>query len=230
MYELIAQNIKHINQDINNALARANRTDNVLLVGATKTQPKQVIEYLSQNKLLEVVGENRVQELVAKYDINDNLKRHMIGQLQSNKVKQIIDKVELIHSLDRITLATEIDNQAKKHNKIMDCLIEVNVGGEISKGGVLPNKLIEFCQQVEQFDNIKICGLMTVMPIRQNKQTLIDDYKAFYDMFLKAQQIGNNKQNMRLLSCGMTNDYEIAIEYGHSNIVRIGRKIFGERG
>ena len=134
--EELSESIKICEERIEAAKQRAGRKDEVVLIGATKTQPKELIEMIQENKLLKVVGENHVQEIVEKYDSGKELTWHMIGQLQSNKVKYIIDKVALIHSLDRESLAQEINKQAIKHNKIMDCLIEINMGSELTKGGI----------------------------------------------------------------------------------------------
>lgn len=229
MYEEIMDNLKSINQKIEQSLTLAGRSDSVLLVGATKTQSPQLIEFVLNNNLLSDVGENRVQEIIEKYDFAPSLNWHMIGQLQSNKVKYIVDKVVLIHSLDRLSLAEEIDKQSKKINKITDCLIEINLGSELSKGGISSQDLQKFCQQLEQFSNVRLRGIMTVMPKLDNEQLLIDYYKDFYQLFLKMQKICSSRHLVDKISCGMTQDFELAIRYGHSNIVRIGRKIFGER-
>ena len=142
-FEQIKDNISRCLSRIEEAKIRAGRSDKVTLIGATKLQSRELVSFLSDNRLLTDVGENRVQEFVDKYDFGKNLKWHVIGQLQTNKVKYIIDKAVLIHSLDRESLADEIEKQAKKHNLTADCLIEVNMGSEISKGGVDPKRLDE---------------------------------------------------------------------------------------
>ena len=171
LFEL-QKNISLCLSNIEAAKKRANRQDSVVLIGATKTQPKELIKMIQDNHLLTDVGENHVQEIVEKYETGDNLTWHMIGQLQSNKVKYIVGKVALIHSLDRESLAQEIDKQAKKHNVIQDCLIEINMGSEITKGGIAKEDLAEFMSVVEKYDNIRIRGLMSVMPNLEEKELL----------------------------------------------------------
>ena len=228
-FEQIKDNISKCLTLIEEAKARAGREDKVTLIGATKMQSRELIIFLNDNKLLTDVGENRVQEFVDKYDFGKDLKWHVIGQLQTNKVKYIIDKAILIHSLDRESLADEIDKQAKKHNLTADCLIEVNMGSEISKGGVAPDQLYQLLAYVENKENIRLRGLMTVMPNLENKEDLKDLYKSFKNLYDDFKTKVSDKHKIDTLSCGMTNDYEIAIEYGGATAVRLGRVLFGER-
>lgn len=228
-FEEVRNNIKNCIEKINAAKQRAGREDEVTLIGATKTQSRELIEFIDSQRLLTDVGENRVQELVDKYDCGKNLKWHMIGQLQTNKVKYIIDKVALVHSLDRPALADELDKQAKKHNLVIDALIEVNMGSEISKGGVDKSELLGLLDYVEQKENVRIRGLMAVMPNLEDKERLKDYYREFRLLFEKLRRVASSRHVVDILSCGMTNDYEMAIEYGGSTMVRLGRVLFGER-
>lgn len=228
-FEEVRNNIKNCIEKINAAKQRAGREDEVTLIGATKTQSRELIEFIDSQRLLTDVGENRVQELVDKYDCGKNLKWHMIGQLQTNKVKYIIDKVALVHSLDRPALADELDKQAKKHNLVIDALIEVNMGSEISKGGVNKSELLGLLDYVEQKENVRIRGLMAVMPNLEDKERLKDYYREFRLLFEKLRRVASPRHVVDILSCGMTNDYEMAIEYGGSTMVRLGRVLFGER-
>ena len=228
-FEEVRNNIKNCIEKINAAKQRAGREDEVTLIGATKTQSRELIEFIDSQRLLTDVGENRVQELVDKYDCGKNLKWHMIGQLQTNKVKYIIDKVALVHSLDRPALADELDKQAKKHNLVIDALIEVNMGSEIYKGGVDKSELLGLLDYVEQKENVRIRGLMAVMPNLEDKERLKDYYREFRLLFEKLRRVASPRHVVDILSCGMTNDYEIAIEYGGSTMVRLGRVLFGER-
>lgn len=228
-FEEIESNIKNCLQKIQDAKDRAGRKDEVVLIGATKTQSCELIDFIDKNRLLTDVGENRVQEIIEKYDSGKNLRWHMIGQLQTNKVKYIIDKVVLVHSLDRQSLADELDKQAKKHNLTIDALIEINMGSELSKGGINKEDLLGFLDYVEQKDNIRLRGLMAVMPNLDDKQKLIEYYKEFRLLFEKLRRVASPRHLIDTLSCGMTNDYEIAIEYGGSTMVRLGRVLFGER-
>ncbi|MCI7401275.1 MAG: YggS family pyridoxal phosphate-dependent enzyme [Christensenella sp.] len=228
LFEL-QKNISLCLSNIEAAKKRANRQDSVVLIGATKTQPKELIKMIQDNHLLTDVGENHVQEIVEKYETGDNLTWHMIGQLQSNKVKYIVGKVALIHSLDRESLAQEIDKQAKKHNVIQDCLIEINMGSEITKGGIAKEDLAEFMSVVEKYDNIRIRGLMSVMPNLEDKELLKNMYIDLKALFDNLKNIASLRHKIDTLSCGMTNDYELAVEYGGSTMVRLGRVLFGAR-
>ncbi len=196
----------------------------MLLVGASKTMEQEVIDYVDSNRLLQVLGENKVQELTLKYRDNQSFDWHFIGRLQKNKVKYIIDKVKLIHSVDSVDLAKEIDKQAKKHNLIMPCLIQINMGREESKTGFFLEDATDAIEEISKFDNVKIDGLMAVMPIASESET-IKLYKRLNEEYTLLKQ----KYNFKFLSAGMTNDYLLAIEYANSNIVRIGTAIFGKR-
>lgn len=140
--EEIAKNVQTCREKVAAALAKAGRNDGVTIVAAVKTQPKELIEQVVRAGLIDNIGDNRVQEFMANYDPALKVNRHFIGRLQTNKVKYIIDKVCLIHSLDRDDLAYEIDRQARKHSLTADCLVEVNMGSEISKGGVEPEEAL----------------------------------------------------------------------------------------
>ncbi len=228
-FEQIKDNISKCLTLIEEAKIRAGRIDDVTLIGATKMQSRELISFIADNRLLTDVGENRVQEFLDKYDFGNGLKWHVIGQLQTNKVKYIIDKAVLIHSLDRESLADEIDRQAKKHNLVADCLIEVNMGSEISKGGVAPQQLDKLLAYVEGKDSIRLRGLMTVMPNLEDRDALKDLYKSFNKLYEMFKTNVSDRHQIDTLSCGMTNDYEMAIEYGGSTMVRLGRVLFGER-
>ena len=199
---------------------------NVVLIAATKTQTKETVDEFMSIAPDFVLGENRVQELVDKYD--ERYTWHFIGRLQTNTVKYIVGKVALIHSLDRIELADEIEKQAKKHNLVQDCLVEVNMGGELSKGGVEPDKLFEFVDSLKNYEHLRILGIMSVLPNLEDKAELEGEYQKLQQLY---QQLKTKKQanlDVKYLSAGMTNDFDIALKYG-SNMIRIGRLLFGER-
>ncbi len=227
--EELKNSIRICEENIEKAKARANRTDEVILIGATKTQPKELIQMIQDNNLLKVVGENHVQEIVEKYETGNRLTWHMIGQLQSNKVKYIIDKVALIHSLDRESLAQEINKQAIKHNKIMDCLIEINMGSELTKGGINKDDLNQFMDMLKKYPNIRIRGLMSVLPNTEDKEALKKMYIDLKALFENLKKTASSEHKIDTLSCGMTNDYEMAVEFGGATMVRLGRVLFGER-
>ena len=175
------------------------------------------------------IGENRVQELEAKYlELGDSVNYHMIGHLQINKVKYIIDKVSLIHSLDRLSLAKEIDKRAKAHGKIMDVLIQVNISREESKYGVFKEDLIPFIKKLEKYDNICIRGLMTMAPHYEDSEEVRYVFRELRELSKKVSRENFERTSMDILSMGMTNDYMVAVEEGSSH-VRIGTGIFGSR-
>ncbi len=225
----LKKNIDVCKEKIDAALKRAGREDTVTLVGATKLNPKELISMIQDNNLLTDVGENHVQELMEKYDSGLNLNWHMIGQLQSNKVKYIIDKVVLIHSLDRESLAQEINKQAIKHNKIMDCLIEINMGSEITKGGIEKTELDNFMKMLDSYPNIRVRGLMSVLPNLEDREKLKEMYIELNKLYINLQKTADKRHQIDILSCGMTNDFEMAIEFGGSNMIRLGRVLFGQR-
>lgn len=198
----------------------------VTLIAATKTQSSDTIRELMKIAPDITLGENRVQELIEKYD--PAYKWHLIGQLQTNKVKYIIDKVDLIHSLDRDDLLKEIEKQASKHGRIQPCLVEINMGAEITKGGVSPDALEDFLYLADEYPHIKVEGLMSVLPNLGDTPELHKMYERLSDMFRKAKELKLKNGNVRYLSAGMSNDYKIALAHG-ANMIRLGRVIFGER-
>lgn len=200
----------------------------VRIVAATKTQPKELLDFIAEKSLLTDVGENRVQEFVQKYDPASGLNYHIIGQLQSNKVKYIAGKVALIHSLDRLSLADEIEKQYAKRGISADCLVEINMGSELSKGGVDPEELYGFVDSLRGFCHINVKGIMSVMP-NVEINALIGYYKKFALLFAGLEKMRGGNVSPDICSCGMSNDYAPAIEYGGSNMVRPGRVLFGER-
>lgn len=175
------------------------------------------------------IGENRVQELEKKIEtLQEDVNYHMIGHLQTNKVKYIIDKVKLIHSLDRISLAKELEKQAKKNNLVIDVLIQVNVAEEDSKFGLSVDKVIPFIEEVLKFTHINIKGLMTIAPFTEDENLLRSVFRRMKELKNIIEEKEYKNLSMEYLSMGMTNDYNIAIEEG-SNMVRIGTGIFGKR-
>ena len=175
------------------------------------------------------IGENRVQELTKKIDlIGDRVNYHLIGHLQTNKVKYIIDKVKLIHSLDRISLAKELDKRAKQNDLIINTLVQVNVAEEDTKFGLEVSQVLPFIEQVLAYDNIRIRGLMTMAPYTDDEVLLRKVFRTMYELKEKILSQDYENLSMDYLSMGMTNDYKIALEEG-SNMIRVGSGIFGER-
>jgi pyridoxal phosphate enzyme (YggS family) len=195
---------------------------NAELVIASKTQSIGNIREAVETGKVIAAGENRVQELLSKY--TPDFRWDFIGQLQTNKVKSIIDKVELIHSLDRLALAETIDKEAKRIGKIQDCLIEVNAGQEEAKGGIYLENVKNFYDSLKGFNNIRVRGLMAVAPIISDETVLGGIFDKVYKTF------GSIKgEAFDYLSMGMSNDFELALKCG-ANLVRLGRAVFGERG
>ena len=222
----VIENYKNAMSRIETALEESGRSrKDVLVIGASKTMPLERILFVRDNTDVKIFGENRVQELLEKY--TPDVRWHFIGQLQTNKVKYIIDKVELIHSVDRLSLLQEIDRQAKKHGKVQDILIEVNIGGEEKKGGVAPAEVIDFAKEVDKYPSVRLKGLMSVLP-NVEKDALNAFYLQLSKLYDTLKQTRLDNADIRYLSAGMSNDYDVAVKYG-ANIVRLGRALFGER-
>jgi hypothetical protein len=226
----IKENIDEILKRKNEAALRCGRSpEDITIIAVSKTVDGSRAREAVMGGL-ENLGENRVQEIMNKYDELQDLqvKWHMIGHLQKNKVKYIIDKVELIHSVESIELAAEINKRASQHNIISNILIELNIGEEESKFGINEISVYDFVSSMEQFENIKVMGLMTVAPYCENPEDVRWVFKKMKDIFDKISSMNLKNTQMKYLSMGMTNDFEIAIEEG-SNIVRIGTAVFGKR-
>lgn len=226
----VEKNILEVQENIERALDRVGRkSDDVTLIAVTKTVDVDKINE-AINCGISNIGENKVQEIQTKYDkiTNKNIDWHMIGHLQSNKVKYIIDKVDLIHSLDRKSLANEINKRAKKKNIVQDVLIQVNIAEEESKFGLKKEEVIPFVESILGYDNIRIKGLMTIAPYAEDSEEVRWVFRGLKDLSETIEDRRYENVQMKYLSMGMTNDYEIAIEEG-SNMVRVGTAIFGKR-
>lgn len=222
----VIENYKNAMSRLETALEESGRSrKDVLVIGASKTMPLERILFVRDNTDVKIFGENRVQEFLEKY--TPDVRWHFIGQLQTNKVKYIVDKVELIHSVDRLSLLQEIDRQAKKHGKVQDILIEVNIGGEEKKGGVAPEEVIDFAKEVDKYPSVRLKGLMSVLP-NVEKEALDAFYLQLSKLYDTLKQTRLDNADIRYLSAGMSNDYDVAVKYG-ANIVRLGRALFGER-
>ena len=218
--------IEQIKQKISTAAKKAGKSfDDITVVCATKTRDIDTIKKIKDWGFC-YAGENRVQELLSKYQKIDGISWQIVGQLQSNKVKYIADKVDMIQSLDRQSLAKEVDRQCANINKVLDCLVEVNVSGIEGRGGVEPQQVISFVNDMAEYKNIKIKGLMTVLPICDDKE-VVSFCRQMQDLFEQAKAECKNA-DMQYLSMGMSDDFEVAIEHG-ANMIRLGRILFGER-
>ena len=226
---MLETQLKEVEAKIQAACDRAGRKrEEVTLIAVSKTKPIEMLQE-AYDLGVRVFGENKVQEITAKYDaLPDDNHWHMIGHLQTNKVKYIVDKVTMIHSVDSIKLAREISKEAQKKQVTVSILIEVNVAGEESKFGVSMEEAEPLIRKIALLDGIKICGLMTIAPYvedeEKNRQYFADLKQLSVDIATK--NIDN--VNMNVLSMGMTGDYAVAIEEG-ATYVRVGTGIFGER-
>jgi pyridoxal phosphate enzyme, YggS family len=226
---MILENLKEVQKNIEQACKRAKRdSKEVILVAVSKTKPLAMLEEAYHADIVDF-GENKVQELALKYEqLPKDIKWHMIGHLQKNKVKHLIDKVTLIHSVDTYALAQTIQKEAEKKNLVVSVLIEVNIAKEESKFGVFPEAAIELVEDIAKLSNIRVCGLMTVAPIVENPEENRIHFKKLMKLSVDINEKNIDNVNMYILSMGMTGDYEIAIEEG-ATIVRVGTGIFGNR-
>lgn len=226
----ISENIETIKMNVQRAAEKVNKTiDDITIIAVTKTvDSDRAIEAIDSG--LYNLGENRVQEFNNKYSVikDKDVKWHIIGHLQTNKVKYVVGKVELIHSLESIPLAEEINKRAKQQGIIANVLIELNLGGEESKFGLDENSVFEFAKSIEQYDHIRVMGMMTVAPYDENPENIRWVFKKMKSKFDEISNLNLINFEMKYLSMGMTNDYEIAIEEG-SNMIRVGTAIFGSR-
>ena len=226
---MLRENLQETEERIAAACSRAGRDrSEVTLVSVSKTKPVQMLREAYELGV-RVFGENKVQEIRDKYELlPKDIEWHMIGHLQTNKVKYIVDKVKLIHSVDSLKLAEVIEKEAAKHDCIVDILLEVNVAEETSKFGLKTVEVIPFAKKIAQFSHINMRGLMTIAPFvddpEKNRTIFRDLHKLYVD--IKEKNIDNG--TVSILSMGMTNDYEVAIEEG-ATMVRIGTGIFGAR-
>ncbi len=221
-------NFNTVFEKFNSALEKSPlENKNVLLLAATKTVDSDTINY-AISKGIEYIGENKVQELLSKYGKINNVHNHFIGHLQSNKVKDIIDKVELIHSVDSLKLAKEISKQAIKNQLTMNVLLEVNIGGEESKWGFKPEEVENALREIALLEGIRVVGLMTIPPVCNEKEEARKYFRKMYKLFIDIRLKKIDNSSMDILSMGMSDDFDIAIEEG-ANLVRVGTALFGKR-
>lgn len=226
----IADNIENIREVIEKAAIKSGRNpEDITLIGVTKTVNEELMKEAIETGIIDL-GENKVQEITRKFEkLSDfDIKWHMIGHLQSNKVKYIIDKIHLIHSLDRLSLAKEIHKRAEEKDINVNVLLQINISEEITKYGLKSSEVFSFIEKLSDFNRIKIKGLMTMAPYTDNPEKVRYVFRGLKKL---SEEIGSKKYKnveMEILSMGMTNDYDIAIEEG-ATMVRIGTGIFNER-
>ncbi len=226
----VAQNVSALQEQICQAAAAAGRDPaQVRLMAVTKTVDPELVN-AAIDAGITLLGENKAQELCAKYDSyhKDGVEIHFIGHLQTNKVRQIVDKVQMIESVDSLPLAEEINKRCAALNKQMPILIEVNIGREESKSGVLPEDLSALLEEISKLPAVSVRGLMAIPPVCENNEQVSQYFYQIQQLFIDIKQKKYDNINMEILSMGMSGDYQTAIAYG-SNVVRIGTAMFGQR-
>lgn len=226
---MLKDNLAKVEENIVNACERAGRKrEEVTLIAVSKTKPVEVLQE-AYDLGVRVFGENKVQELVDKYEaLPKDIQWHMIGHLQTNKVKYIIGKVEMIHSVDSLKLAQMIEKESAKKNCVTKILVEVNVAEEESKFGMHMEEVLPFVEKLSTFEHIQVCGLMTIAPFVENSEDNREIFKNLHKLSVDIMGKNVDNRNEHVLSMGMTNDYEVAIEEG-ATMVRVGTGIFGVR-
>ena len=226
---MLKENLKNVQNNIKKACERVGRKpEEVTLVAVSKMKPLSDIEELLETGQLEY-GENYVQELCDKYEnISKPVHWHMIGHLQKNKVRQVIDKAVLIHSVDTVGLAEQIEKEAVKRDLDVSILLEVNVAGEESKFGFAPEEVEKAAREIAKYPHVHIQGLMTIAPFVENSEENRGVFKKLYELYVDMKRKNIDNVTMNVLSMGMTGDYQTAIEEG-ATMVRVGTGIFGTR-
>lgn len=226
---MVRENYREVLKRVQEACKRAGRDPKeVTLIAVSKTKPVSMIEELLEENVLDF-GENKPQELRDKYEVlPKEIRWHMIGHLQRNKIKYVLDRACLIHSVDSLKLAEAIQEEAKKRGIVVPVLVEVNAAGEESKFGIRPEETLDFVKEISVFPNLQVQGLMTIAPFVENPEDNRIHFRKLYNLFIDIKDRNIDNVLMCNLSMGMTNDYEVAIEEG-ATMVRVGTGIFGER-
>ena len=226
---MLKDRLEEVEERIQEACRRAGRDrSEVTLIAVSKTKPAEVLNE-AYDLCIRVIGENKVRESTAEYQVlTEDMHRHRVGHLQTNKVKYIADKVELIHSVDSLKLAETIEKEAAKRNRTIDILVEVNVAEEESKFGLKVEEVIPFIEKVAGFSHINVRGLMTIAPFVENPEKNRSVFADLRKLSVDITEKNIDNVNVSILSMGMTNDYEVAIEEG-ATMVRVGTGIFGAR-
>lgn len=231
VFNNISENLKFIRNEISEAAAISGRSESdVRLMAVTKTVSAEKINYAILNCGIDLIGENKVQEFLLKKDslALDGVEKHLIGHLQTNKVKKIVSEVDMIQSVDSLNLAKVISNEAVKRDICADILLEINIGGEDSKTGFDKAAFLETVSELSELPSISVKGLMTIPPICENKKDLEKYFSQMSEYYNELKTGSYRNFDFRILSMGMSGDYKQAIKHG-SNLVRIGSAIFGAR-
>ena len=226
----IKENLEQVRQNIANAATRGGRKpDDIILVMATKTvEPERIREAIRAGG--HIVAENKVQEALKKYEVlkNEDAEWHFIGHLQTNKIKDVLKFADMIHSVDRLSLAEKLDQRLQQEGRSLDILVQVNTSHEESKYGVAPEEALSLVKQTARYDTLKIHGLMTIGLFTKDEVKIRKCFKVLKEINDNIVKEGIDRVDMKYLSMGMSGDYQIAIEEG-ANMVRIGTAIFGAR-
>lgn len=226
---MLYENYEKVVENVKNACARSGRNfDDVTIIAVSKTKPLSDVEELLAHGVTEF-GENKVQEMVDKYEhVSKPVHWHLIGHLQTNKVKYIVDKACMIHSVDSVHLAKEIEKEAAKKNLVVKILLEVNIAHEESKFGINETEVYDLIDAIKDMPHIHVMGLMTIAPFVENPEDNRIYFRKMYQLSLDIKSKCIDNIDMNVLSMGMTNDYEIAVEEG-ATMIRVGTAIFGAR-
>ncbi|MEF9945131.1 MAG: YggS family pyridoxal phosphate-dependent enzyme [Lachnospiraceae bacterium] len=226
---MLTENLEKVEENIVKACEHSGRKrEEITLIAVSKTKPVEMLDEIYQAGIRDF-GENKVQELSDKFELlPKDIRWHMIGHLQRNKIKQILGKTKLIHSVDSVRLAEAIEKEAAKLNENVDILVEVNMAKEESKFGLAPEDTMQFIENISLFSHLNIQGLMTIAPYVANPEENRPYFANLHKLYIDIASKKVNNVNMSILSMGMTNDYMVAIEEG-ATMVRIGTGIFGER-
>lgn len=230
-FSVIAENIKRIKDEIAEATIKSNRkVEDVRLMAVTKTVCVEYINYAIDNCGIDLIGENKVQEFLSKRDLLhlDYVEKHLIGHLQTNKVKKIVGEVDMIQSVDSLRVAQSISNEAIKTDMTANVLLEINIGDEDSKTGFDKVEFEESLSQISLLPNIKVRGLMTIPPICDNTLELEKYFERMSAYYNEIKDGNYTNFDFEILSMGMSGDYKQAVIHG-SNLVRVGSAIFGAR-
>lgn len=226
---MITENLEQVRKNIDEACRMAGRDPKeVTLIAVSKTKPVSMLKE-AYDAGARCFGENKVQEIMDKHpQLPEDIQWHMIGHLQRNKVKYIVDKVSMIHSVDSLRLAQTIEQEAAKHNICVPVLLEVNVAQEESKFGLKMDEVLPLIETIADFPHIKVQGLMTIAPYVENAEDNRDFFRQLKKLSVDIEAKNINNVSMSVLSMGMTGDYQVAVQEG-ATMVRVGTGIFGER-
>ena len=225
----VAENLKTIRERVDAACERAGRRpEEVALIAVSKTKPLSMLQEAYEAGARDF-GENKVQEILEKYpEMPEDASFHMIGHLQTNKVKQVVGKAVLIHSVDSLHLAEKIEQEAAKRDLTADILLEVNVAREESKFGLMLEEVIPLLEEVKNLPHVRVRGLMTIAPNVENPEENRKHFKKLYQLYVDIKSKNIDNGTMSVLSMGMTGDFEVAVEEG-ATMIRVGTGIFGSR-